>query len=406
MNPRTIRKIDVLVAQPLCWLLTCWRRFTSSTAAPPAEEGPKKILFIKMTEQGATVLAWRAISHAVELVGRENVYFWVFEENRPILDLMDLIPPENIITVDGESIVSAARDTLKSLVKIRRLGIDSTVDMEFFARSSAALGYLSGASRRVGLHRFTTEGPYRGDLMTHRVEHNPYIHVSVAYWLLVQCLQRDPAERPMPKMLIPELQLSPPKITVPDVDRIRVREILKLSLGYVPTGPIVLLNPNASDMLPLRRWEGPRFVKLAQRILVDFPDATVIFTGAPAERDAAEELTRQVGSNRCACLAGKTTLRQLFALYSLSKILVTNDSGPGHFSSLTDIHAIVLFGPETPRVFGPVGAHAQAIWAGIACSPCVNAMNHRLSPCTNNVCMQLIQVEQVYQRVRAIIEKT
>ena len=43
-------------------------------------EPVRKILLIKMIEQGATVLAYRAIERAVEMVGRENVYFWVFPE--------------------------------------------------------------------------------------------------------------------------------------------------------------------------------------------------------------------------------------------------------------------------------------------------------------------------------------
>ena len=52
----------------------------------------RRILFVKLVEQGSSVLACSAIRRAVELVGRENVYFLVFEENRFILDAMGLIP--------------------------------------------------------------------------------------------------------------------------------------------------------------------------------------------------------------------------------------------------------------------------------------------------------------------------
>ncbi len=53
---------------------------------------------------GSTVLAYTAIRRAVEMVGRENVYFVVFAENRFILDLLDLIPPENVFAINaGES---------------------------------------------------------------------------------------------------------------------------------------------------------------------------------------------------------------------------------------------------------------------------------------------------------------
>ena len=49
-------------------------------------------------------------------------------------------------------------------------------------------------------------------------------------------------------------------------------------------------------------------------------------------------------------LAGKTTLRQVLVLYARSEILVTNDSGPAHFASMTPIHVVTLFGPETPAL--------------------------------------------------------
>jgi len=85
-------------------------------------------------------------------------------------------------------------------------------------------------------------------------------------------------------------------------------------------------------------------------------------------------------------------------------VLVTNDSGPGHFSSMTHITSIVLFGPETPAVFGPLGPNTRIVRSDLACSPCVNAFNHRFSPCNNNVCMQMIEVEEVYRLVRDRLE--
>ena len=97
--------------------------------------------------------------------------------------------------------------------------------------------------------------------------------------------------------------------------------------------------------------------------------------------------------------AGKTSLRELLTLYSVADVLVTNDSGPGHFASLTPVHAVVLFGPETPRLFGSLAPATTIIWKELACSPCVSVFNHRLSPCRNNVCMQAITVDEVFEAV-------
>ena len=94
-------------------------------------------------------------------------------------------------------------------------------------------------------------------------------------------------------------------------------------------------------------------------------------TGAPNERAEAEALAAECGA-RCISLAGKTALAELPALYSLAALMVTNDSGPSHFAAATGLQTIVLFGPETPRLYQPLGT-SRAIYAGLACSPCVSA---------------------------------
>jgi ADP-heptose:LPS heptosyltransferase len=339
-------------------------------------------------------------------VGRENVYFWVFDENRPILDLMGVVPPENVITVRATGLVRFGLDVLRCLKKIRSLGVDATVDMEFFARASAILAFLTGATRRAGLHRFQAEGPYRGDLLTHRLQWNPYLHTTAAYYVLVETLVHDPAECPMLKVPAPRAHNVMPPPFVPSTSEVaEVRSILERAAGGPVDGPVVILNPNASDMLPLRKWPQERFVEVARGVLDETPDAFVAFSGAPTERKAAEALARAVGSPRAFSLAGATTLRQLLVFYTLADVLVTNDSGPGHFSALTDIDTVVLFGPETPALYGPLGHHASVLYAHLACSPCVNALNHRFSPCRNNVCMQMITVQQVLETVRSALAR-
>jgi len=83
-------------------------------------------------------------------------------------------------------------------------------------------------------------------------------------------------------------------------------------------------------------------------------------------------------------------------LYCLADVLVTNDSGPAHFATLTDIQVITLFGPETPKLFGAQTPNTHIIWKNIPCSPCISAYNNRQSACKDNICMQRISVNEVY----------
>ena len=97
----TLQHTDRWIGIPLCATLTLARKIISRRA--PAVRRPRKILFIKFAEQGSTVLAYPAIRRATEMVGRENVYFVVFADNRFILDAMEVIPAENIITIPTQS---------------------------------------------------------------------------------------------------------------------------------------------------------------------------------------------------------------------------------------------------------------------------------------------------------------
>ena len=129
-------------------------------------------------------------------------------------------------------------------------------------------------------------------------------------------------------------------------------------------------------------------------------------TGAPDEADAIQKIALEVGSQRCISLAGKTTLPQLLVLYTFSELLITNDSGPAHFASMTPITVITLFGPETPFLFRALTPRAIPIWMQIPCSPCVNAYNNRQSPCRNNICMKTITVDHVLEiAIKAYLER-
>lgn len=388
--------IDRWVGIPACFLLTLARKIFGASRTP---DGPPKgkILFVKLAEMGSTVLAYTAIRRAVEMVGRENVYFVLFAENRFILDLLDLIPPENVFAINAGSFRTLVESAWETLGRIRAAKFDAAVDMEFFARSSGAFTFLTGARRRVGFHTFFGEGPYRGDLMTHRLLYNPYLHTSQIFAQMVEALNADPRQLPTFGIQPPETD-SGDSAFQPRADEVdAVREIIRKASGGRGIGaPLILLNANASDLLPLRRWAPERYVELGRRLLSEFPEACVVMTGAPGEAAAAELLVVQMSSERCFSLAGKTSLRQLLVLYTLAELLITNDSGPAHFATLTPIHVVTLFGPETPRLFGARTPRNIALYAGVACSPCVNAYNNRQSPCRNNVCMQQISVDQVF----------
>jgi ADP-heptose:LPS heptosyltransferase len=392
MNVAALQKADRWLGIPLCFALTCLRGLLGRSV-PLASAPLRNLLLVKLAEQGSTVLAYNALRRATELVGRENVYFLTLEENRFILDVLEVLPQANVITVPSGSFAAVLRGGLGVIGRLRRMRFDAAIDMEFFSRGSAAITYLSGAGRRVGFHAFFGGGPYRGNLMTHRLLYNPHLHTSQTFWTLVEALRYDPTALPTYGLTPPPANGEPPQFIPQPEELAQVKAIIRSATGGQP--PLILLNPNASDLLPLRRWPTERYVDLAKRLLAKYPEAWIGFTGAPNEATATTELVRQVGPTRCVTFAGKTTLRQLLVLYTLAKVLVTNDSGPAHFATLTPIRVVTLFGPETPLLYAARSSRNTPLWSGIACSPCVNAFNNRQSPCRNNLCLQAITVDQV-----------
>jgi len=403
MNVGTMRVVDRWIGVPMCAALTLVRRLDDLILRRSPERHPRRIAVVKLAEQGATVVAYPALVRAREEIGAENLFFVAFEPNRFIVDLLRIVPPENVLAIRTEGLVRTLLDTLRVVWRMRQLRIDATIDCEFFARSTAILSYLSGARSRIGFHAYNTEASWRGDLMTHRLSYNAHQHASEVFRMLVEAVWLSPERMPSCDVVLPEAD-SPP-LHQPAPERLdEIRTILRGSLGNETLGPLILLNANCSDLLPLRRWRPERYVDLAQRLVERFPEVAVVFTGAPDEAVAAQDLADRVASPRCANLAGKTTLEQLFALYTLSELMVTNDSGPAHYATVTPIDVITIFGPETPASFGARSPRSHLMWAGLACSPCVNAFNDRSSACTNNVCMDRIEVDEVFDLACRVYE--
>ncbi len=399
---RTLQWIDRYLGVPVCLLLTVVRRVGDLFHRRGDAESRQGILFLKLSEQGSTVLACDAVRAAVARVGRSRVHFLVFEENRFIVDVLGLIPPENVMTIETGSAWAMAWSCLRRLREIRRNGMDACIDLEFFSRFSAAITYLSGARCRVGFHAYHGEGPCRGDLLTHRVLYNPHLHTSSAFMCLVLALNADPAKLPtLP--IVPPQSMPLPQFQPEPGEREELVRMLK-GLGMPEKGRLIVLNANAGDLLPLRKWEGENYVSLAGRLLSNFPEVFIGFTGSPDEAPGIGRLVNAVNSKRCLSLVGRTTLRQLLVLYGLAEVLVTNDSGPAHFAALTDIDTVVLFGPETPLLFAARGPRNHVLWAGIACSPCINALNNRQTACRDNVCMKTITVGQVFSEVARVYQ--
>jgi ADP-heptose:LPS heptosyltransferase len=404
ISVNTMRTIDHWAGVPLCAIATPLVMLMDGVKnifSRPLDQ-PKKLLFIELSEMGSAILVDPAMRNA-QARGAE-LFFLIFKSNRASLTLLNTVKPENIFTIDSSSLVGLIKDTVKFLLVARQHRIDTVIDLELFSRFTALLTGLCGARRRVGYHIFHGEGLWRGQMLTRKVHYNPHIHITKNFLSLIHAAFAKEIEVPFSKIQITdsEIRLEQAVINPAVLSQVRARIENLASNAGIPFKQgqqrLILVNPNASDLLPQRRWAQQRFSELIQGLNQLYPNDLILITGSPAEFEYVEKVRTVAKVKNALNFAGQVTFTELPPLYTLSDVMVTNDSGPGHFSAVTALRTVVLFGPETPALYGSIG-QSIAITANLACSPCVSAANHRKTPCQDNVCMQAITVAQVLKKM-------
>lgn len=399
-----MRKVDYFAGVPLCFLATLFLWLTR-LFSKQLQQSPQKVLFVELSEMGSAILVDPAM-RKIQNVTKGELYFVIFKSNAASLRLLNTVPLSNVFTIREDGFFNLAVDSLRFLFWVRKNKIDTVIDLELFSRYSALLTGLSGAKNRIGFHAFYNEGLYRGAMLTHRVAYNPTLHIAKNFIALVNAALAGKVELPYSKTLIDDSEILLASAPVDENAILTMRGRIRDEFPSYDEKyhRIVLINPNASDLLPQRRWIPEHFVEVMHGVLASGDDLLVLITGAPAEREAALRLQQQVQHERCINFAGRQKLEELPALYQIAELMLTNDSGPGHFSSVTNLRTFVLFGPETPLLYGSLG-NSTPIYAGLACSPCVSAANHRKTPCSDNVCLQVIKPEAVLNQLRQALAK-
>jgi ADP-heptose:LPS heptosyltransferase len=331
----------------------------------------------------------------------------VFTKNRESVSLLGIIPEDHLVLIDESSFGRFLLTTLRALWQVRRAQIDTVVDLELFSRFTALLSYFSGARHRVGFHNYTAEGLFRGNFLTHQVFYNPHQHMELNFLALVCALSADATDVPELKMDVRPYRKALPRHTPSREERDALWELMRSanpSLGS--DARFLVLNPDPGDALPIRGWPLDRFVQITSQLLAFNPKLFCVVIGLARSKPYAKALQRGVGTERVVDLTGRTrSLREVVTLFTLSDLVITNDSGPAHFAALTDVPSIALFGPETPALYGALGEAKVNLWAQYSCSPCLSAHNHRHTLCKDNKCLQAIEVAQVLAAAQELLAR-
>jgi ADP-heptose:LPS heptosyltransferase len=405
VNINLQRFVDRWAGIPLCAAVSgaeaLMRKFRP---APVHEKAPRAIVVILLSEMGSLVLANDMFARLKARYPDAALHALLFKKNREILDLMQVMDPANVHTVDDRSLTSLLSSLWSAIKALRSANVDVAIDCELFSRISSLLSYASGAAVRVGFHRHTQEGLYRGSHINRRVPYNPYHHISAQFLTLARAI--DSTAVPKSKLPVVGTPKPPPHVQLDGALVQGIQTRLAQDFPAIAGKPLVLVYPGGG-ILPIRAWPLASYTALCEGLVAD--GCAVAGIGLKDDQALARQLVANVEARFPASpvidLTGYTrSISELLALFHVARLLVTNDGGPGQFAALTPIWTLMLFGPETPSLYAPLTPQCYSFYSQWPCSPCLTAYNHRSSYCDgDNQCLKVIAPAAVLAKARAFL---
>jgi ADP-heptose:LPS heptosyltransferase len=393
-SPDQLRRLDRWAGGAACALLalTGARR----TPRPFRGNAPCDVLIMQLAEMGSMVLALPALEELRTRAPGLHLHFLVIKESRALIDALQLAPEERVYVLDFSGPAAAVRSLWTALRACRRAKLAAALHFDFFARGHAAFGALACPDgERAGFDNGCHDA--RRALLTRPVLYSPHHHTAEMFAVLVRSLFLEPKEAPFVR--IPPVELGDLPVYRAKKETI---DALRRKLDAAADRPLLLVNANASERLTLRRWPVERFAEATHQWLEAHADWHAVLIGSPSDRIAN---ARVAAHPRITDLTGQTNFNELLALMSMAQLLLCNDSGPAHFAALAALRSVVLFGPETPALYAPLGGRAACLYANFACSPCVSAYNDKSSSCPRSVCLEHIGTDAVLAAMERAMAK-
>ncbi len=379
-----MRHIDRFIGIPLCWATGISRMMFTRGASDSVET----ILVIKFFGIGSILLATPAIHQLRVTFPKARIIFLTFSTNAELVDELTFL--DDRWFVNPRSISSFLKSFSLLVARLLRANIDVVVDLEFFSKFSTFLGAIARPGRHIG---FGLPTRWRSWNVTDAVALRSDRHVSETFSLALAPLGIAGADLIVPK-------IHPANVSIPMI----------LQFESVSSErQIICVNPNAGSTSLDRRWDGERFSRVVDILQAGNQDALFCFIGSATETEYVDGIVNdlRVNVHNAVNLAGLLNFRELISLFSISKLLITNDSGPMHAAAAIGLPTVALFGPESPLFYGPLGNKTINLYAGLPCSPCLNVYDAKVFKCPiDRQCMKEISIDQVVEASRSLLKES
>ncbi len=165
--------------------------------------------------------------------------------------------------------------------------------------------------------------------------------------------------------------------------------------------PLVGLHPGGGR--EIKQWDPLRFAVVARR-LVEERGATIVLTGAAADRELVDLVRGQLRPDRVIDLAGDQDLLTLAAMLERLDLFITGDTGPMHVAAAVGTPVVAVFGPSDPRRYAPGRARDRVVRIDLPCAPC-NRIRLPPARCVGHVpdCLDGVSADRVFDTAVAVL---
>jgi len=387
MNLRFVRFIDTYAGIPLMYGASLLQRLRKKRPVTGAPQTPAKILCVKFWGVGNLFMMLPAVEALKRQYPQASIDLLTLRTSRDAATATKMF--DTLHTIDNETLPTFLASTVRSLADIRRLAYDVIIDFEQFAKFSALLCSLTGAGETIG---FDTADQRRHFLYSKTVAYDNTVHITRSYFsLAVAAGATCDADE-----LLRSFRWMP---SIRPLTR-SIRERLDLPDGR----QFIAMHVGTSDNFKERRWPAEYYAALAD-LLVSRHQMIVVLTGLPEEAPLAARVLRAVQrTDGVLDASGRLGFNEFLALLAESELVISSDTAPVHMASAMGVPVVGLYGPNTPRLYGPWRQSGLACTRSLACSPCITNFNAKTHDCRHpdgkGACMASLLPDEVYLAVK------
>jgi lipopolysaccharide heptosyltransferase I len=258
------------------------------------------------------------------------------------------------------------------LRQLRRRRFDLIIDLQGLLRSGL-MAQATGAKYRLGLASAREGARWFYNVVLPDDLWN--MHAVDRYWLAAQAFGIR----------------GPKQFRFPPLDRERNTWLAKLA-----SWPRPWVMMNLGTRWETKRWPVSHFATVAQQVHL-ITGGSVILVGGPDEHLLAAEFEQKF-SRKGLSTVGKTTLRELVAILSLSDLVVSNDSGPLHLAAALGRPVLAPFTCTSPTRTGPYGQRDNIVMTTVPCAASY------LKTCSSMVCMQELTPDRLVPTLNRLLQ--